>query len=108
MPPQPVVYSVAVMLKPVLLPLWSDTNSARTWEGPSRDGKKKLENLVRHRHEIGRERGATAGPENRGVEIRSIPNGEVVCRARAGWGEAYRHLYRAGRHLATEKALAVN
>ena len=74
------------MLKPVLLPLWSDTNSARTWEGPSRDGKKKLENLVRHRHEIGRERGATAGPENRGVEIGSIPNGEIVCRARAGWG----------------------
>ena len=74
-----------------------------------------LENLVGHRHETGRERSATAGPENRGCRERSVPNGEIVCRARAGggitWGWlGYRWLdgYWTGRHLATEKALALN
>ena len=45
-----------------------------------------LENLVGHRHETVRERSATAGPENRGCRERSVPNGEIVCRARAGGG----------------------
>ena len=75
-----------------------------------------LENLVGHRHETGRERGAAAGPENRGCRERSVPYGEIVCRARAGGGitcsgwdiDRWLDGCWTGRHLATEKALALN
>ena len=101
-PPHPAVCSVAVMLKPELVPAPSDTNSTITWGG----GHTGHPHLVVHGHEGGGRGVPTSTPEHGRGGVGTVPYGETIPRTGAGDRGCVGGLHCA--HLPREKVWPVS